>query len=78
MSEILRMYRTKATRLQVGYKIMQQVAVTECAFADDVIIFAGSEEYIVAHVKWWKKMISKFNMKVNLKKTKMMHRGREA
>lgn len=78
MDEILKMYRTKAKRLQVGYRNMRQVTITECAFADDVIICAGSEEDMNTNLKWWAEIINKFNMKMNVKKTKMMHIGREA
>lgn len=34
VDKILRIYRTKGKRLQ-GYRNMQQVETTECAFADD-------------------------------------------
>lgn len=53
MDKILKIYRTQAKKLQVEYKNMQQIAITECAFTDDVVIlFANSEEELWVVSSW--------------------------
>lgn len=44
MDEIIRKCQQECKKLHIGYRNLQHINITECAFADDVVIIAGKEE----------------------------------
>jgi hypothetical protein len=72
MDEIMKECRTHTNKLNVGYKNMMQVGISECAFADDMVILSGSELGLQRNVNIWNDMLKKYDMKINVQKSKVM------
>lgn len=51
----MKMTRPKVTKLHVGHRNLERVTITECAFADDIVIFAPNEEDLKRNLEIWKK-----------------------
>lgn len=72
MNEIIQKSREGAKALRIGYKNMKPVEITECAFADDLVIFAKKEEELQRNINVWKENLGEYNLKINISKSKVM------
>ena len=77
MDEIIRATRTKTKKLQIGYHKLRPITIAECAFADDLVIWAGNVRDMQENINIWNNTLSKWNMKINITKTKVMHIGKD-
>lgn len=77
MDEIIKECTLKTKKLTVGYRRLTPVEVTECAFADDLVIMAGSETNLQKNLEIWEDTFIKFEMNINVDKTKVMVISRE-
>ncbi|KAJ3655554.1 hypothetical protein Zmor_014678 [Zophobas morio] len=73
----MRNCRNNVKRLHVGYREMLPVYISECAFADDIVIFAGSERDLQRNLSIWDEELTKKKMKINVEKTKVMAIGKQ-
>lgn len=48
MEEIFEISNQQTKSLRVGYEILQRVAISECTFADDVVVMTQKEENMQA------------------------------
>lgn len=55
---------------------MQPVWINECAFADDIVIFARNETELKRNLNTWNNKLSSKNLKINENKTKIMINGK--
>lgn len=76
MDDIMKEVKEKVKRLQVGYKNMEVVTIGECAFADDLAIFAKNEKDMQFNLEIWEEALRKRNLKMNLDKTRVMKIGK--
>lgn len=72
MDEILKECMPKLKKLSIGYKNLMPVEVTECVFADDVVILAENETNLQKNLEIWEETLMKYDMKMNIIKTKVM------
>lgn len=72
MDEIIRKCQTGIRKLHVGYKELKPVFMSECAFADDVVVMAGSASELQTNLLIWKEILTENSMKMNIEKTKVM------
>lgn len=72
MDEILKECTKRTKKFHVGYRNMQRVEISECAFVDDVIVIAGREKDLQGSMEIWNEVIKEFGMEVNKIKTKVM------
>lgn len=77
MDDILRATNIKEHNVFIGYHKLQPVTIGECAFADDVMICAKTEKGLQEKLNRWTEELKSRGMKMNIKKTKVMHVGRE-
>lgn len=72
MDHLIRAANSRTKSLELGYKNMEKVAISECAFADDVAIMAGNAKDLATNLKIWNEVLNKNGMKMNKSKTKIM------
>lgn len=72
MDHLIRMARTRTKPLKVGYRKMEKVVISECAFADDIALIASNENDIKENLKVWNEILLQNGMKMNKQKTKIM------
>lgn len=72
MDEIMKECTPKLKKLSIGYKNLIPVEVTECVFADDVVILAENEASLQKNLEIWEESLMKYDMKMNINKTKVM------
>lgn len=77
MDEVIKEATLTTKKLEIGYKNLGKVGITECVFADDLAVFAKSEKDLQYNINIWNDALRKRNMKVNAKKTKVMVISRE-
>ena len=75
MDDIIKEVEEKTRKLQVGYRRLAVISVGECAFADDLAIFAKNEEDLQHNLDMWKKALEVRNLRMNTNKTKVMKIG---
>ncbi|XP_031327811.1 uncharacterized protein LOC116159053 [Photinus pyralis] len=56
----------------IGYRYLQQVGLSECAFAVDVVIISGSKQELQESLIVWRDELQAVGMKINSRKTKVM------
>lgn len=56
----------------IGYRNLQPVTLSECAFADDVVIVADTEKNLQHNLITWNNVLKKKGMTLNYSKTKVM------
>lgn len=76
LDEVMKILKGKLKKLTIGSYNLQKVHITESAYADDLAIYAKSEEDLQYNVEMWEKELQKFNMKINTEKTKVMVIGK--
>lgn len=72
MDSIIKDCKDKTKKMYVGHKNLYPVFIRECAFADDVVIFAEKEKDLEHNLATWKDALSKRNLNINESKTKIM------
>lgn len=63
-------------KLHVGYRYMEPIFITECAFADDLMIWAKNEKELQENLETWNRSLQTHNLKINTDKTKIMVIGK--
>jgi hypothetical protein len=77
MDEIIKTCKPNLKQLHVGYRKLLPIAITECAFADDVVIMANTEKGLQNNINVWDEVLKKNGMKISTKKTKTMMTAKE-
>ena len=77
MDDMIKDTRAKTKKLQVGHYNLKPVEISECAFADDLMVSANSEKDLQENINIWENTFSKWNMKMNVEKSKVMHIGKD-
>lgn len=72
MDDIIKETKSQTKPITVGYKNLQPITISECAFADDVVICGKSEKEIQHNLNIWYNALKTRNMKINIEKTKHM------
>ncbi|XP_044760185.1 uncharacterized protein LOC123317645 [Coccinella septempunctata] len=72
MDEILKEVTKRTKKYQVGYKNLQRVEISECAFVDDIIVINGREKDLQRNMEIWNEITRDFGMEINTTKTKVM------
>ena len=62
-------------KLHVGYKNLKKVEISECAFADDIVIITETAKDLEKQIKIWNETLKENGMKINKDKTKVMTIG---
>ena len=62
----------------MGYRKLEVLRIDECAFADDLTIFARNEEDMQYNMEIWKTELEKQGLKMNMEKTKVMSVGEKS
>lgn len=76
LDDAIKDLKNQTKKLHVGYRNMQVVEIAECAFADDLIVFAKNEQDLQTNLNLWKTALQQRNMKININKTKVMVIGK--
>ena len=53
MNKIMKKSSKCVQKTSVGFKNLQKVLISECAFADDIAIIADSEDHLQNNLKIW-------------------------
>ena len=77
MDDVLKEVKPKISQVHVGYRNMKPIGISECLFADDLVILARSEVELQSNIETWRVALSKRNMKINMEKTRVMVVGKE-
>ncbi|XP_044751699.1 uncharacterized protein LOC123311694 [Coccinella septempunctata] len=56
---------------------MERIEISECAFADDVVLMSGSKRGIQKNVDIWYETLKNYGMEINRKKTKILRVSEE-
>lgn len=72
MDEAVKESQPKMEKFVIGYKNLQPIRIETCVFADDILIFANSENNLEKNVNAWKTSLDKLNLNLNIGKTKCM------
>lgn len=78
MDDAIRHCQERMQRFRVGYRELQPTYLQACAFADDIVLFANSEENMQKSVKIWKDALAAQKLELNVEKTKVVMIGNEA
>lgn len=76
IDDVIKEVNTKISKLHVGYRNLVAVWISECAFADDVGIFARNKEQLQQNLIVWNEALKARNLKINENKTKIMKIGK--
>lgn len=55
----------------MGHRNQKAVGISECAFADDIVLVTGREADLQNNLNMWNETLKKYNMNVNTSKTKV-------
>lgn len=77
MDEIIKNCKSKTPKIQIGYKNMQPIEISEGAFAGDIILTPKGEKELQIGLNIWNKTLTDYGMKMNKNKTKVMVIGEE-
>ena len=77
MDNVIKDTKKKIKKLRVGYRNMKMMEISTCAFADDLAIFAESEQDLRYNLETWKRALQDQGLKINIDKTKVMVMGKE-
>lgn len=76
MDEVIRETRKRTSSLSVGYRNLEPIRISECAFADDLVIFARNENELRSNLRIWNEKLVEKKLKINEEKTKIMVSGK--
>lgn len=77
MDDVIKEVKEKVRKHSVGYRNMEHIQISECAFADDLVVYAKNEKDLQTNLDIWKTALQKRNLKINAEKTKVMLIGKE-
>ena len=77
MDEIIRSTQMHTKPLFIGYRNLERVAISDCAFADDVALIADTEKELENSILIWNEVLALNGMKLNVGKCKIMVVARE-
>lgn len=72
MDDIIKKCNQQTKLLFVEYKSLQRVAISACAFVDNVVIITRQKEDLLTILEGWKEILEKNRMRINKRKTKVM------
>ena len=72
MDDIIKQCELRTKKVLVGYRYLQPVKLSQCAFADDIVLFAPSERELQNNLNIWNEELKNNGMKINKSKTKIM------
>lgn len=72
MDELIRETEQRTKTVHIGYRNMERIEISECAFADDIAIIAGNEKDLKEKLNVWNEVLKNNGMKMNKSKTKVM------
>ena len=72
LNEVIKECSEKSKKINVGYHRMRTVCISECVFADDIVVIANNEEALQHNIELWIKSLSGNGRNINTKKTKTM------
>jgi hypothetical protein len=72
MDEIIKKTKEKVKQVKIGHYKLTTVKISECAFADDVVVFGSTEKELQENLNTWNKVLKEQQMKINIAKTKIM------
>ena len=72
LNEVITECSEKSKKINVGYHRMRTVCISECVFADDIVVIANNEEALQHNIELWINALSLKGMSINTKKTKTM------
>lgn len=72
IDDVIKQNEKKIKKLEVGYRKLQRIAVSECAFADDVAVIASTERDLQHNLELWKEALQERQLKINIQKNKIM------
>jgi retron-type reverse transcriptase len=72
MDEIIKKTKEKAKQVKIGHYKLTTVKISECAFADDLVVFGSTEKELQENLNTWNKVLQEQQMKINIAKTKIM------
>lgn len=77
MDDIIKATKRESKKVRMGYYRLNPVELSECAFADDLMICAPTERDLINNTKLWERELQKRNLKVNVEKSKVVYIGEE-
>lgn len=77
MDDIVKEVKGKVKKLQVGFRNMKRVEISESIFADDLVIYAKSNQDLQFNLETWKNSLESINLRINEKKSKVMVIGKK-
>lgn len=72
MDDVIKAITSRVKKVHIGYNKLKPIGISECAFADDVMICASKEEDLRESLIIWGDELKKRNLKMNISKTKVM------
>jgi hypothetical protein len=72
MDEIIKKTKEKVKQVKIGHYKLATVKISECAFADDLVVFGSTEKELQENLNTWNKVLKEQQMKINIAKTKIM------
>jgi hypothetical protein len=70
MDEVMNESKHKVKQFQVGYQKLQQIKISEQAYADDVVLIAANERNLNYNLTIWNESLKNKGLKINIDKTK--------
>lgn len=72
MNEIITKATKQSKKIDVGYNRLQNITMSECIFADDMVLIANNQENLQYNIDIWSKLLLENGMRINADKTKVM------
>ncbi|KAJ8935859.1 hypothetical protein NQ318_015970 [Aromia moschata] len=76
MDDVIKETRGKTSKLYMGHRNLEPVWISECAFADDILVLARSDTELKKNLNIWNEKLKERKLKLNVSKTKIMTGGR--
>jgi MarR-like DNA-binding transcriptional regulator SgrR of sgrS sRNA len=64
--------KEKVKQVNIGHYKLTTVKISECAFADHLVVFGSTEKELQENLNIWNKVLKQQQMKINIAKTKIM------
>ena len=77
MDDVIAETKNETSKLLVELRHLQPVYIQRCAFADDLAIFARSEQNLQKHIEIWSRYLAKKKLIINAEKSNVMTFGKQ-
>lgn len=77
MDNIIKETNKKSKPLHVGYRNLQKIEISNCAFADDIVLITENKNSLQENLTIWNEVLTEYGMKINKEKTKIMVAAQE-